>query len=446
MKTVIAVHHFPPRHMAGAELRAYDAAAWLLRHGYDVDVVCVERVDSGPEGRVICEDDIYQGIPVHRLSFDMAGAPDPQRWEYDNPWIETYMQGFLAAQRPDVLHLISGYLMGAGTLRAATAQDIPIVISLTDFWFLCPRVNFLRPDGRLAACDQFDAAACTRCACEEKRRFRIPAAVAPGVADRFWDGALDRRLGKALGLPEIAARLEQRHVALMDMLSAADALICPSRFLLERFRVRGVDPTQLVLNTHGLDTSGWLPAPDAGTSDGKLRVGYLGQIHPHKGVHLLVEAFTRLPPGTPLELVIYGDATADREYARRLTKLARGDDRIKWMGRYQPSQVAQVLADIDVLVIPSTWNEIGPLVMYEALHTKTPVVASDIPNMSYVVEHGRNGLLFSCGSSADLATKLQQLLDDASLLPRLREGIEPVKSMDEEMAQIASLYQSVVRR
>jgi glycosyltransferase involved in cell wall biosynthesis len=443
MKIIIAVHHFPPRHTGGAELRAYRTAAWLRDHGHDVRVICIEHINRGPDDGVSWEDGTYEGVPVHRLSFDLSKAPDRFRWSYDSPWIEKHLRDYLSLVGPDILHMISGYLFGAGALRAARALDIPVVITLTDYWFLCPRVNLLRSDGQLCTSDTFDAAACTRCKYEEKRRFRIPAKVAPGAADWFWAHVFESGSGRLSVFSDVAGQFRQRNRILMEMLPVADALICPSRFLIEKFGARGIDSHKLVFNSHGLDCSSWLPVSDIDEPSHVFRIGYMGQIVSHKGVHLLIESFTRLRSNSPLELVIYGDETAFPGYTRCLRKLARGDKRIKILGRYKYQHVAQILAQIDVLVIPSTWNEIGPWVLYEAFQTQTPVVASDIPNMSYVVQHEMNGLLFTCGDSTSLANQLQRLVDDPGLLSRLRDGIEPVKSIAEEMDQLEAIYRVI---
>jgi glycosyltransferase involved in cell wall biosynthesis len=446
MKIVIAVHHFPPRYSAGAELRAYDAALWLRKRAHEVYVVCIEHIDCGPDRSLSWEDDEYEGIPVRRLSFDMTKAPDQFRWEYDNPWIEKHLDEFLAQIRPDIFHLISGYLLGAGALRAARTLKIPIVITLTDFWFLCPRLNLLRPDGKLSTSDGFDAAVCARCKFEEKRRFRLPAKMFPDAADWFWEHMFESSAGKWFAYSDMAGQFNQRNQTLLEMLSRADALICPSRFMVEKFSARGIDPDKLILNTHGIDCSRWLPVSEIDELSRVFRIGYLGQIVSHKGVHLLIEAFNRLQSGTPMQLLVYGNEAASPRFTRHLRKLARGDERIKILGRYKHQQLAQIFAQIDVLVVPSTWNEIGPLVMYEAFQAKTPVVASDIPNMSYVVQHEKNGLLFRCGDDIDLANQLQRLIDEPGLLSRLRDGIEPVKSLAEEMDTLQSIYHSLIGR
>ena len=84
MKAVIAVHHLPPRYTSGAELRAYRTAAWLRDHGHDVHMVCIEAIDTGDGHGLTFEDDTYGGLPIRRLSFNLAAAPDPFRWTYDN--------------------------------------------------------------------------------------------------------------------------------------------------------------------------------------------------------------------------------------------------------------------------------------------------------------------------------------------------------------------------
>lgn len=447
MKIAIAVHHFPPDRIGGAELRAFDAALWFVRHDHDPQVICVEHIDRGADNGITWQDDQYQGIPVRRLSFNIARSPDKIRYEYDNPWIEEHLKAYLSVLKPDVFHLFSGYIMGAGAVRAARSLAIPVVITLTDFWFICPRINLLHPNGAISNPDRFDPEECARCKLEEMRRFRIPAALAPGIVNRLWKLAFETDFGKTLQLRDLIEQFRRRDQVLMQTLNDADAVICPSRFLLEKFHLRGVDSEKLIFNKHGIDPAQWQPAASAPANPSKaFRIGYLGQIESHKGVHLLVEAFKSLRSEIPIELRLYGKRSILPGYNRLLEKLTRGDRRIKFKGAYKPSELGAILSKMDVIVIPSLWNEIGPLVLYEALQARVPVVASDIPNMSYEIQHGKNGLLFSCGDKDDLARQLQRLLDSPQLLADLRSGIEPVRHIDQEMEQIVAIYQRVTAR
>ena len=109
MKIIIAVHHFPPKYTSGAELRAFRTAQALQKRGYEVRAVCVENIDKGPDGGVTWRDEIYDGVPVRRLSFNLESAPDPFRWSYDNLWIGDHLSTMLANYKPDIFHLVSGF-------------------------------------------------------------------------------------------------------------------------------------------------------------------------------------------------------------------------------------------------------------------------------------------------------------------------------------------------
>ena len=444
MNILIAVHHFPPRYQAGAELRAYRTANWMRKHGHDARVVAVEHIDQGSGNGVDWQDDEYQGVPVRRLSFDLGQAPDPFVWEYDNPWIERHLAGYLSEWKPDLFHLISGYIMGAGALKAAQQAGVPAVVTLVDFWFFCRRLTLLRPTGQLSSPTMYDPRACARCYFEERRRFRLASQTAPAVADALWSLAFTTGLGKAFGLDETVHKFEARYRDLMQALQTATAIVCPSRFLIETFTAHGIDHERLVLNTHGLDTSTWLPVDGPRAEDGVFRVGYIGQIEHHKGVHLIVEALGKLQSDKPIELLIYGNEQAAPRYTESLRRQIGADARIKIMGRYKNEQVAQILSQFDALVIPSMWNEIGPWTLFEAFEVKAPVVTTDLPNMSYVVRHDQDGLLFRSGDSDDLAKQLQRLIDEPDLAARLRANIPVVKKIDEEMALLQGVYEGVL--
>jgi glycosyltransferase involved in cell wall biosynthesis len=64
--------------------------------------------------------------------------------------------------------------------------------------------------------------------------------------------------------------------------------------------------------------------------------------------------------------------------------------------------------------------------------------------MAEMVQDGINGLHFTPGDPASLAARLRQLVQDPGLVARLREGIKPVKSVAEEMAELLAIYSSLM--
>lgn len=244
----------------------------------------------------------------------------------------------------------------------------------------------------------------------------------------------------------MVSAVQTRQSLLQDVLSRVDAVIVATDFLRSMLANLGCAEDKIVVSPYGLGVSGWNPAPVTGEDTHQsLRIGYIGQITYHKGVHLLIQAFSHLqhPVRVP-ELRIYGDVRRFPRYGAWLERLAARNPRISFVGTYDNRDTPQVFAGMDVLVVPSIWYEGSPLVIAEALATKTPVVASGIGGMAELIRHGVNGLVFEVGNVRDLTSQLQRLLDDADLLEHLRRGIGQARTIDDEMMQLMGIYRSLV--
>jgi glycosyltransferase involved in cell wall biosynthesis len=444
LRVVLTIHHFPPNYSAGAEVYAFRLAGWLVGQGHEVEVVCVESIAH--EGGFKNQHDIYEGISVWRLHYNLAEAPDPFRQSFDNPTIGRWFAGFLQQVQPDIVHVNSCYLLSASTIAATKQQALPLVVTLHDFWFVCPRITLLKPTNELCTVPE-SVAECAWCLAMEKRRFRWSEAVTRGAA-----GALAQRwlvwppVAGVLGMRLDAHEIATRRNLVLDALKQADVILSPSEFLRSVFVGQGINGAQIRYSRLGLDTSHWItpPASVQGSPE-ELRISYIGQLSPHKGVHLLIEAFNRLRlSGRRARLKIYGGLNAFPGYVRSLRRAARGNPAIEFAGRFDNHRVAEVLGETDVVVVPSIWYENSPITIMEALTTGTPVVASNLGGMPELVHHDVNGLLFEVGNAADLADQLQRLVDEPELVAALASNAHPVRMIDDEMTQILSLYRDLV--
>jgi glycosyltransferase involved in cell wall biosynthesis len=369
---------------------------------------------------------VYEDLPVRRLSFDRTAVPDRQRWEYDNPWAGAQIQSLIAAAAPDIFHLVSGYLMTGRPLRVCQEAGIPTVVSLTDFWFLCPRIIMVQSNGSLST-PPLDPTRCARCLGEEQRRYRLPGRLAPRLMQAFWHL---RRLP--------TQRMAARQRFLHDTLEQTDTLLCNSEFLRRTFIQAGISADRLLLCRQGVDfpTSPKAPTP----WHAPLRVGYIGQIAEHKGVHLLVAAVRALTDA-PISVRLYGDASIFPSYTERLRRLAAGDPRIVFAGTFNGAREReQILRDVDVVVVPSTWHENNPSAMSEALAHGVPVITADLGSMPEVIHHGRNGLLFTPSDATSLAQQMHRLIDEPSLLSELAARIQPPRTVRQEVDDIEAVY------
>ncbi len=113
-----------------------------------------------------------------------------------------------------------------------------------------------------------------------------------------------------------------------------------------------------------------------GVPDDVALVGMAGRIDTWKGVEVLLDATPELQQQRPgLQVVIAGPPVAGKEgYAERLGARAAGMAGVHWLG--PRSDVAELIADLDVLVAPSTEPEPFGLTLVEALASGVVVVAT----------------------------------------------------------------------
>lgn len=440
MKILMATHHFPPRHTGGVEWITLHAARWLQSHGADVEIVCVEEILPGTSGEVLVRVDDEMGMRVHRLSIPSPFGMANFHQSYWNERIRAWFSGLLENNRPDLIHLHSGYLLTVSPLAAAQQLGIPTVISLHDYWTVCPRIQLLHPDG--TRCAGPSPERCAWCLRTEQRRYREPDRLSGGLLSRWMEKPAIARLLGASSVQQI----KERQSTVRQVLQRCNAILAHARLVRDLILQTGVEEKRVLLSPYGLDTSAWPdPLPQKNTSD-VLRIGYLGNLIPTKGAAVLVQAFRILKTSLKMELRIYGDLEKDPAFGRELQHLANGDERIHFLGRYENARVPYLMQDIDVLVVPSLWNETGPLVTLEGLACHTPVVVSDIPNMVHQVRAEEDGLVFQTGNAASLAGQLERLATQPGLLEHLRNGIQPVRTLDEQMQDWITAYTLAVEK
>src|SRR5205823_6551446 len=132
-----------------------------------------------------------------------------------------------------------------------------------------------------------------------------------------------------------------------------------------------------------------------------------GSLNPHKGVHVLLDAFMRTSDAST-SLRIYGKGVT-RSYVDSLRNTAAKDSRIVFCGEYCESELSSVLENVDVIVMPSMWFENHPLILHEAFASGVPVIASNIGVMAEKVKNDMNGFVFEMGNSKHLSEVLRRI-------------------------------------
>jgi teichuronic acid biosynthesis glycosyltransferase TuaC len=153
-------------------------------------------------------------------------------------------------------------------------------------------------------------------------------------------------------------------------------------------------------------------APPLNWHPSGLVVGFVGGLFPHKGPHVLLDAFQRVE--MECELALLGPSDSRSRYLKDLQQQARNcRNKVSFLG-YHPD-VDSFMERIDVLVVPATEFESFGMVILEAMKHRKPVICSDYGGMKEVIEDGVTGMLVRSGDGAGLAKVIETLLTDPGL-------------------------------
>ncbi|MCA9510862.1 MAG: glycosyltransferase [Myxococcales bacterium] len=232
-------------------------------------------------------------------------------------------------------------------------------------------------------------------------------------------------------------RIQRRWASMRELGELVDAFVSPSRYLRDELARFGLDAGKIVHCDYGFATEGFRRRTDL--PERARRYAFIGSLVPHKGVHVLIDAFDAMPRDAELE--ICGSHDYDPPYTDALLRRAAHPG-IRFVGGIPPERVAEHQQRIDCQVVPSIWRENSPLTIHEAFLSGVPVVASRMGGSAELLEHG-GGLLYDAGDADALAAQLRRLYDEPGLARRLAASAPRVKPMGEHARELVGLYEEL---
>jgi glycosyltransferase involved in cell wall biosynthesis len=417
IRVLFVAHGHPAIQTGGAEIHAYELYQGFKRSP-DFEPTLLARTGqaahrpvNGTPFRTIGEDggEILLYAPAEEAAHFLHAQADKR--------VFLYLDEFLRGYRPDVVHFQHTAHLGVDAIRAVrnSLGDVPIVVTLHEFLYICNHYGQMVTRNALDLCSLASPDRCHECFPE-----RSP--------EDFF----------------LRERFIKSHLA------SVDAFIAPSRFLLERYASWGLPRQKLLFLDYGRNVLP--PAPPRPLAGGERRshFGYFGQVHPFKGVLELLEAVRTLAlrGRSDVRLYLSGANLASWENsslpARYRELVADCGDLVTDLGPYAREELAERMALVDWIVVPSIWWENSPLVIQEAFMHRRPVICSDIGGMREKVTHGANGLHFAVRDVQDLARVLEQAADTDGLWEQLRAGIPKVFTMEESIAAHADIYRALL--
>jgi GT2 family glycosyltransferase/glycosyltransferase involved in cell wall biosynthesis len=407
------VHGWPPENFAGTELYA-----WWLAHRQKSDrAVAVYTRSADPRlasGTAVELEDFGLRVRARVNHFDQRN-PLRRNVLYD-PGARADFGRFLDQTRPEILHVhhLAGH--GFSLIDEARRRRLPIVLQLQDWWLLCARANLLDAARRL--CPGPAPGRCATC---------LP------LTRMTPSSGVNRLLTRAL----YALRRRRARAAL----AAAEVCVAGSAALIDSFRERGWLPRAVPVHLVPYGVEAGAPSGPSRAADVRLplRLGFIGSLLPHKGLHIATAAIAGLPPGQ-VRLAVWGDATQDPAYVREALAAA-GSASVELRGRFAEGDRGAIFAGLDLLLVPSLGLESYSLAAREALASGLPVLASARGALAELFADGEPcGALFDPDRPGELRSLLERLIADPAQLAAWRRHAPQVPTLAEHAAALEPIY------
>ncbi|GAB5411944.1 MAG: glycosyltransferase family 4 protein [Chlamydiales bacterium] len=414
MKILKVIHGYPPRYSAGSEVYSKTLCHQLVEMGHEVTVFTREEDAYKQEYTVTWEKD-PDCEDIRLCLVNMAHSRDG----YRHTLVDQAFANLLDEYQPEIVHV--GHLnhLSTSLLFEAKKRQIPIVFTLHDFWLMCPRGQFLQATNSKTpnlypVCDSQNN---KKCASKCYSRYFSTDNDEQDLA--YWTGWVSRRMQHAKEICELV-----------------DLFIAPSRYLMNRFiNDFSLSRDKTIYLDYGFHLERLQNRQRE--KEEEFVFGYIGTHKQAKGIHHLIEAFSKLKGKAKLK--IWGEEMG--LFTRSLKKIAsRLFLSIEWMGGYRNENiVADVFNKIDAIVVPSIWGENSPLVLHEATGAGLPAITADYGGMKEQILHEKNGLLFAHRDPKDLAKQMQRFVDNPALAKKLGK-VGEIPNIIEHTKEICELY------
>jgi colanic acid/amylovoran biosynthesis glycosyltransferase len=224
---------------------------------------------------------------------------------------------------------------------------------------------------------------------------------------------------------DVSRYLQERGVdAYAALRRSGDYFLPVSGFWAAKLVSLGFPQDKISVQHMGIDFRKFNGARSAG-SEGTIRIVSVGRFVEKKGFDLGIRAVsTLLAEGHDIEYLIAGDGPLKDQSAGLVTALGTGD-RIRFIGWKKPDEIDQLLRTSDLLLAPSVAASDGdmegiPVVLMEAMASRTLVVSTRHSGIPELVQHGVTGWLADEGSVASLTDALRHALASRTDWDRVR--------------------------
>lgn len=287
--------------------------------------------------------------------------------------------------KPDVVHFGNFQFLTFSTMLAAKRLNVPVFVSIYDYWYFCPLTTLFDYKGR--TCRRFHGEWCIRCLPSE---FSVIQILFLTFRKKIFDFFL-KKVDKFFVLSQSSKQILMDYGIKKDKITIA-RLPSPDDFEKKNLEIE-----------------------DRGDS-----ILFMGWLQRRKGLHILLDAMSivwRKIPEAKL-CIVTQKVKWEQHYEdfinSKLKKISR--DRYEFLlGQRKREEISKLIKSAAVVAVPEQWENMSPLIVIEAMLMSKPVIGSDIGGIPEFIEDGKEGFLANYSDPADFAKKIIALLNNKEM-------------------------------
>jgi len=310
-----------------------------------------------------------------------------------NIFVKKRISKILDMEKPDLIHTNNLTGFSVYTWKLAKEYDLPVIHTLRDYYLLCPRSTMFK-NGKNCETQ------CLSC-----KFYSIP--------KKFSSNNVDTIVG-------VSKFILNKHLGYGYFKNA-------------KIKTYIYNPVSISNNDENTIRRGNIK---------KIKFGFVGMLSPHKGIEFLLKRFWKMDVKAA-KLYIFGRGFT-KEYENYLMGNYSSDN-IFFMGFKSQKEIYSL---IDVLIVPSLWNEPFGRIIAESYFYGIPVIASNRGGIPEIVQEGKTGFIFEPEKEGDLEEKVRIFIDNPKLITKFSNNcLDFSKEFTEDkiINKYISLYQVTVK-
>jgi len=395
----------------GADVVYLNTTELLLKNGHDV--ICFSQQT---ENNVNLESKEYfiDQIDYFKLSYVGKLLKTP-RFFYSSE-AKRKLENLLKTERPDIAHIhtYKGTLTPS-ILIPLKKNNIPVVISLHDYGFLCPHNLFLNGKGQV----------CEKCL----------------TTNNSINCIINKCNRNNIFLSTISSLEFAFHKNIIPFSKFFDKLIAVSKFGLE-IHSRKKEFTDKLFHLYNYYPELKNTKPNHSKGDYFL---FFGRLSHEKGIETLLYSWKSLNPNFNLKIVGEGPIMKKLSEFIKLHNLTN----IEVLGFKKGHELADLIKNASFIIVPSEWYENNPLTIIEAYANGKPVIASQIGGITEIVVQNKTGFLYEKGNVDQLTQNIKRAFEISDeeyveLSKNARKFSEDNFSEDKHYEELINIYKSTI--